>query len=120
MADRPTLQHPTAPPDLDAYLARFAWHPEPELIGYRDEGASRAAMGELGDLTWKAALDFLYGQAMTRAMGHRVVAEGVETEAQRDWLRAQGCDLAQGWLYGKADLPAGLTEWIMPRERVGR
>jgi diguanylate cyclase (GGDEF)-like protein len=58
--------------------------------------------------------------AMTRAMGHRVVAEGVETEAQRDWLRAQGCDLAQGWLYGKADLPAGLTEWIKPRERVGR
>ncbi|HYH93751.1 MAG TPA: pyridoxal-dependent decarboxylase [Candidatus Saccharimonadales bacterium] len=69
MADRPTLQQPTAPPDLDAYLARFAWHPEPELIGYRDEGASRAAMRELGDLTWKAALDFLYGEAMTRAMG---------------------------------------------------
>ncbi|WP_328475074.1 EAL domain-containing protein [Actinoplanes sp. NBC_00393] len=54
--------------------------------------------------------------AMTRAMGHRVVAEGVETEVQRDWLRAQGCDLAQGWLYGKADRPANLTGWIMRRE----
>ncbi|MCA2217715.1 putative bifunctional diguanylate cyclase/phosphodiesterase [Jidongwangia harbinensis] len=39
--------------------------------------------------------------AMTHAMGHRVVAEGVETEVQRDWLRAQGCDLAQGWLHGR-------------------
>jgi EAL domain-containing protein (putative c-di-GMP-specific phosphodiesterase class I) len=50
--------------------------------------------------------------AMTRAMGHRVVAEGVETEVQRDWLREQGCDLVQGWLYSKADLPANLTAWI--------
>jgi diguanylate cyclase (GGDEF)-like protein len=54
--------------------------------------------------------------AMTRAMGHRVVAEGVETEVQRDWLREQGCDLAQGWLYGKADRPANLTSWILRHE----
>jgi diguanylate cyclase (GGDEF)-like protein len=53
--------------------------------------------------------------AMTAAMGHRVVAEGVETAAQRDWLRAQGCQYAQGWLYGKADLPANLTSWIHRR-----
>jgi EAL domain-containing protein (putative c-di-GMP-specific phosphodiesterase class I) len=53
--------------------------------------------------------------AMTRAMGQRVVAEGVETAVQRDWLRAQGCDLAQGWLYGKADLPENLTAWIERR-----
>jgi sensor c-di-GMP phosphodiesterase-like protein len=42
-------------------------------------------------------------------MGHRVVAEGVETAVQRDWLRDQGCDLAQGWLYGRAELPADLA-----------
>jgi diguanylate cyclase len=47
--------------------------------------------------------------AMTHAMGRRVVAEGVETEVQRDWLREQGCDLAQGWLYGKPQLPAELA-----------
>ena len=47
--------------------------------------------------------------AMTRAMGQRVVAEGVETAVQRDWLRAQGCELAQGWLYGRADRPANLA-----------
>ncbi len=61
--------HPTAPADLDAYLARFAWHPEPELIGYRDAGASRAALERLGATTWAAALDFLYDHAADRAMG---------------------------------------------------
>jgi diguanylate cyclase (GGDEF)-like protein len=50
--------------------------------------------------------------AMTRAMGHRVVAEGVETEVQRDWLRAQGCELAQGWLYGRPQLPVHLTPMV--------
>jgi diguanylate cyclase (GGDEF)-like protein len=50
--------------------------------------------------------------AMTRAMNLRVVAEGVETEVQRDWLREQGCELAQGWLYGKAELPGNLGVWI--------
>ena len=69
MTDRSTTQHPTAPPDIDAYLARFDWHPEPELIAYRDEGASREALAQLGETTWTAALDFLYGNAMVRAMG---------------------------------------------------
>ncbi|HUP55476.1 MAG TPA: pyridoxal-dependent decarboxylase [Methylomirabilota bacterium] len=69
MTDRSTVQHPTAPPDIDAYLARFDWHPEPELIGYRDERASRAALARLGETTWQAALEFLYGTAVVRAMG---------------------------------------------------
>ena len=69
MTDRSTTQHPTAPPDIDAYLARFGWHPEPELVGYRDEAASRAALERLGEDTWRAALDFLYGHAAERAMG---------------------------------------------------
>jgi diguanylate cyclase (GGDEF)-like protein len=43
--------------------------------------------------------------AMSHALGHRVVAEGVETAIQRDWLRANGCDFGQGWLYGRP-LPA--------------
>jgi hypothetical protein len=70
MTDRPVnTQHPTAPPDLDAYLARFAWHPEPELVAYRDASASRAALASLGARTWAAALDLVYDQAMDRAMG---------------------------------------------------
>ncbi len=72
MDDRPSgapPAHPTAPPDIDAYLARFDWHPEPELIGYRDETASRDALRRLGAETWRTALDFLYEQAAFRAMG---------------------------------------------------
>jgi glutamate/tyrosine decarboxylase-like PLP-dependent enzyme len=57
------------PADIAAYLARFDWHPEPELIGYRDEGTSRAALKELGEATWRTALEFLYGTAVRRAMG---------------------------------------------------
>ena len=64
-----TAAHRTAPADLEAYLARFAWHPEPELIGYRDAGRSRQALERLGADTWAAALDFLYDNAMDRAMG---------------------------------------------------
>ena len=66
---RARSEHPTAPPDIDAYLARFAWHPEPELIGYRDEEASRGPMTTLAADTWTTALDFLYGHAADRAMG---------------------------------------------------
>jgi glutamate/tyrosine decarboxylase-like PLP-dependent enzyme len=69
MADRTTLPSPTAAPDIDAYFERFDWHPEPELIGYRDEAASRAALASLGLRTWHEALEFLYGVAVKRAMG---------------------------------------------------
>jgi aromatic-L-amino-acid decarboxylase len=48
---------------------RFAWHPEPALIGYGDAETSRAAMERLGADTWAAALDFLYDHATKRAMG---------------------------------------------------
>ena len=68
MTERSTSD-PTAPPDIDADLAPFGWHPEPELIGYRDEATSRGAMEWLGDATWRAALDYLYGPSAERAMG---------------------------------------------------
>ena len=39
--------------------------------------------------------------AMGQALGLSVLAEGIETEAQRDWLCRHGCDLGQGYLFGK-------------------
>jgi len=38
---------------------------------------------------------------LAHALGLKVVAVGVETEAQRDFLAALGCDYAQGFLTGK-------------------
>jgi EAL domain-containing protein (putative c-di-GMP-specific phosphodiesterase class I) len=43
--------------------------------------------------------------SMAHRLGLTVVAEGVETEAQRDFLAAQGCDCLQGFLYS-CPLPA--------------
>ncbi len=43
--------------------------------------------------------------AMARHLGLKVVAEGVEKEAQRNYLKQQRCDLYQGYLFAKP-LPA--------------
>ena len=40
--------------------------------------------------------------SMAHTLGMRVVAEGVETTEQRDWLISEHCDLAQGWFYARA------------------
>jgi predicted signal transduction protein with EAL and GGDEF domain len=39
--------------------------------------------------------------ALSRGLGMPVVAEGVETEAQRAFLAAEGCDAIQGYLVGR-------------------
>jgi diguanylate cyclase (GGDEF)-like protein/PAS domain S-box-containing protein len=49
---------------------------------------------------------------MAHALGMSVVAEGVETEAQRDELTAIGCDAAQGYLFAQPLQPDVLaTLW---------
>ena len=42
----------------------------------------------------------------------RVVAEGVETVAQRRFLEALGCDVLQGYLFGEAMPPQVFEEWL--------
>jgi EAL domain-containing protein (putative c-di-GMP-specific phosphodiesterase class I) len=39
-----------------------------------------------------------------------VVAEGVETELQAGYLRLEGCDILQGFLYSPAVPPDALTK----------
>ena len=46
-------------------------------------------------------------------LGLKVVAEGVETAAHLDVLRAHGCDIAQGYLFSKPLQPADFSTWLM-------
>jgi diguanylate cyclase (GGDEF)-like protein/PAS domain S-box-containing protein len=39
--------------------------------------------------------------ALARSLGFQTIAEGVETQGQLDFLRAQGCDEVQGYFYSK-------------------
>lgn len=39
--------------------------------------------------------------AVGRALRLSVVAEGIESQAQRDFLRARGCEFGQGYLFGR-------------------
>ncbi len=47
--------------------------------------------------------------ALARALGIQVIAEGIETQAQRSALLRMGCELGQGYLLGR---PAPLERWI--------
>ncbi|WP_159876958.1 EAL domain-containing protein [Aquitalea denitrificans] len=46
--------------------------------------------------------------AMSRSLGLEVIAEGVETHAQRDYLESYGCYAYQGYLFGK---PVPIADW---------
>ncbi len=52
-----------------------------------------------------------------RSLGMRTVAEGVEDQSQADMLLCLGCELGQGWLYGKAGPAKVLEKYSQPRPR---
>jgi EAL domain-containing protein (putative c-di-GMP-specific phosphodiesterase class I) len=53
--------------------------------------------------------------AMAHALGLKVVGEGIETDAQREVLRRQGCDAMQGYLFSRP-VPAGELVPLLSRK----
>ena len=63
--------------------------------------------------------------AMARSLDLTVVSEGVETEAERAFLHAHGCDMAQGFLFGRPSPAHEFEAWLAERgvlqaERAGQ
>ena len=54
--------------------------------------------------------------ALAHGLGLKVVAEGVETEAQVVRLRELGCDEVQGYLYARPMPLADLLVWLAQRK----
>ncbi len=74
-----------------AYLPRFP-------LGFLKIDMSfvqRLGTSRRSDAVVAAVVDLAHAHDMT------VVAEGVETTEQADALRSMGCELAQGWLFGR-------------------
>lgn len=53
--------------------------------------------------------------AMAHALGLQVIAEGVETEGQLEFLQAQGCDQVQGYLISKPVTAAELEREFLAK-----
>lgn len=45
-------------------------------------------------------------------LGKLVVAEGVETKEQKDWLKEMGCDLMQGYYFSAPKSYADIINWL--------
>ncbi|MBQ0131632.1 MAG: EAL domain-containing protein, partial [Comamonas sp.] len=65
------------------------------------------------DVTISAAAAALTRSVLNIAnsLGMAVVAEGVETQAQADWLTEHGCQVLQGYLFAKPMPAEAIAAW---------
>jgi EAL domain-containing protein (putative c-di-GMP-specific phosphodiesterase class I)/ActR/RegA family two-component response regulator len=54
-----------------------------------------------------------------RELGLRVVAEGIETAALSEQLRDVGCDVGQGWYFGRPMQAEAMLRWLNPATLAG-
>lgn len=57
---------------------------------------------------------------LARSLGAEIVVSGVETDAQADFLRAEGCFVQQGPLYGAPMPAAQLQDYVAKRSTITR
>jgi diguanylate cyclase (GGDEF)-like protein/PAS domain S-box-containing protein len=74
--------------------------------------AERAVAGETGAVL-RAIVE------LTRTLGIRSVAEGVETPEHLRMVREAGCDLAQGWLLGQPMPAEEIPGWVRAVQAAG-
>lgn len=70
----------------------------------------RAFISKIGNSKQDAIVNAMI--AMGKTIGLKVVAEGVETEAQRDYLQKQNCDILQGYLFAKPLTALDATKFL--------
>ncbi len=57
---------------------------------------------------------------VSRTLGMRTVAEGIETEGQAQLMRELNCDRGQGYLYSRPLEPGALRDWALARDTAQR
>ena len=50
--------------------------------------------------------------SLGKSLNYRIIAEGVENEAQAAFLKSIGCDIAQGFLFARPLEADGLLQWV--------
>jgi EAL domain-containing protein (putative c-di-GMP-specific phosphodiesterase class I) len=50
--------------------------------------------------------------SLGKSLDYRIIAEGIENEAQASFLKGIGCDIAQGFLFSKALEAQALQQWV--------
>lgn len=58
--------------------------------------------------------------ALGKSLQFKVIAEGIETAAQRDFLQAEGCAEGQGYLFAKPMPPDQFARWLESQEHASQ
>ena len=68
------------------------------------------ATGRDGDAFIKAIL------LIARSLHLRVIAEGIETQVQRDTMQALGVEMLQGYWFARPMRDAEIRDWLLARQ----